>query len=112
MVNMRIMGIRDKRFRQLARDSSCCKKRFAVEYYSRYDSHITNSCIFKNQIFKYNKTGKYLVEVYLLAYDPGLPKSKKFELFSMKEISIQKIIVVFKPNVFCFEISSFSSPGF
>ena len=56
MVTKGIMGIRDREFRQLARDSSCCKKNFALEYYSSFVIHMTNSCIFKNQIFKYKET--------------------------------------------------------
>ena len=33
------------------------------------------------------------------------------ELFSKEKIFIQKIFVVLKLSAFCFEISSFSSPG-
>ena len=46
-----------REFRQLARDISCYKTNFVPGYYSRFVSHITNSCIFKNQIFKYKETG-------------------------------------------------------
>ena len=55
MVTKKIMDIRDREFRQLARENSCCQKNFALEYYSRYVSHITNSCIFRNQISKYKE---------------------------------------------------------
>ena len=51
MVTKRTTAIRDKYFRWLARDSSCCKKNFVIECYSWYVSHITNSCIFKNLIW-------------------------------------------------------------
>ena len=43
-------GHHRRKFRQLARDSSCCQKDFVQELYSRYVSRITNSCIFKNLI--------------------------------------------------------------
>ena len=38
-------------------------------------------------------------------------KTKKHNLFSMKKIFIQKKFVAFRLSAFCFEISSFSSPG-
>ena len=51
MVAMRNTGIKDREFRGLARDSSCCKKNFVLEYYSRYVSHMTRSCILRIEIF-------------------------------------------------------------
>ena len=88
MVAKRIMGIKDREFRGLARDSSCCKKNLVLEYYSRYVSHMTCSCIFRNEIFQIQKNRYF----YLLAADPFLdfPKNKNIELFSMKKIFTQK----------------------
>ena len=60
MVTKRITAIRDKKFRWLARDSSRCKKNFVIACYSRYVSHITNSCIFKNLIWNETLTGKII----------------------------------------------------
>ena len=45
------------KFKQLARDSFCYKKKFVLKHYSRYVSHTTNNSILKNQIFKYKETG-------------------------------------------------------
>ena len=57
MATKRFVGMRDREFRQLARASSSGKNNFVLEYYSRYISHMTNSCIFRNQIFKCKETG-------------------------------------------------------
>ena len=51
MVAMRITGIKDREFRGLARNSSCYKKNFVPEYYSRDFSHMIRSCIFRIEIF-------------------------------------------------------------
>ena len=50
MVTKRIRIIRDKEFRRLVTDSSCCKKNFVIKCNSRCVSQMTNSRIFKNSI--------------------------------------------------------------
>ena len=48
-----------------------------------------------------------IVALYVTLSDSGLPKNKKFELFSRKKIFIEKVFVVLKRSAFCFKISSF-----
>ena len=51
MIIKRILTIRDREFRQLAGESSCFKKNFVPERYSRYVSHMANSNISGAQIY-------------------------------------------------------------
>ena len=86
MVTKRTMGIRDREFRHIARDSFSCKKNFVLEYYSRYVSHMSNSCVFRYQIFKYTETGTLIYKLKTLV----CLKIKSLSIFLWRKLSNKK----------------------